>query len=129
MVFANNAVYVIASGPSGRVAIFSKRWQLHRGMSWLNVLDDGANSIPYQALPLLAALSASSAYHQYASGTSALPPRQHLDLEWNAAYYATAKNSPCGLRQFGRLMLHNASRQNVSAIIRQSHVSVQLRLI
>jgi len=62
-------------------------------MSWLNVLDYGANSIPYQALPLLTVLSASSAYH-HASGTSALPPRHHRDLEWNAAYYATAKNSP-----------------------------------
>jgi len=46
VVFANDAVYVIASGPSGRVAIFfSKMWQLHRGMTSLNVLDCGAKLI------------------------------------------------------------------------------------
>lgn len=93
-------------------------WQLHQGMPMLNVLDCGANSLPAQALPLLAASSVSSAYYLYASGTSALPPRHHLELEWNAACFATAKNLLFGLRQFGCLMLHNTKRHNVSAMIR-----------
>jgi len=72
-------------------------------MPLLNVLDCGANSIPYQALPLLAASSVSSAYHQYASCAFSLPPRHHPDLKWNKACFATAENSPFGLKQFGCL--------------------------
>ncbi len=33
------------------------------------------------------------------------------------AHCATAKNSPSGLKQFGRLILHFAKRHNVSAMI------------
>jgi len=89
-------------------------------MPSLNVRDCGANSIPAQALPLLAASSVSSAYHSYASGHSSLPPRHHLDLEWNKACSATAENSPFGLvKQFGCLTLRRAKRRNVSAMIRE----------
>jgi len=88
-------------------------------MPSLNVLGCGANSFPAQALPLLAALSVSSAYHLYASGTSSLPPRHHLDLEWKTAHCATAENSTFGLKQFGCLTLRRAKRHNVSAMIRE----------
>lgn len=103
----------------------TQRRQLHRGMSLLNVLDCGANSIPNQALPLLAASRApgrGGRFPQRIIYTPPVPPPSRrgiiIDLEWNTAHCATAKNAPLGLKQFGCLTLHHAKRHNVSAIIR-----------